>query len=110
MPSRLGAPNFCVGVVAGNRSINWINSLFIPGPDDGKVSVERTMLAGEADHIVIHATHPWMMRNREVIRQTIEFLRKERFDRSNLLQGWRTRHSTQSAPPRLGFDAPDFRA
>jgi triacylglycerol lipase len=82
LPNRLGAPKFCVGVVAGNRSINWINSLLIPGPDDGKVSVKRTMLARMADHIVVPATHPWMMRNREVIRQTIEFLREGAFDHS----------------------------
>jgi triacylglycerol lipase len=79
--NRLGTPEYCVGVIAGNRSINWINSWLIPGPDDGKVSVERTRMLGMADHIVIAATHPFMMRNREVIRQTIEFLREGRFQR-----------------------------
>jgi triacylglycerol lipase len=82
LPNRLGPPKFYVGVVAGDRSINWINSLLIPGLDDGKVSVERTKLAGMADHIVVHATHPLMMRKREVICQTIEFLRKGNFDHS----------------------------
>ena len=81
LPNRLGSPEFCVGVVAGNRSINWINSLLIPGSDDGKVSVERTMLVGMADHVVVPATHPFLMRKREVIRQTIEFLREGAFDR-----------------------------
>lgn len=81
VPNRLGAPDYCVGIIAGNRSINWINSLFIPGPDDGKVSVERTKLRAMADHIVIPTTHPFMMRNPEVIRQTVEFLRCAKFDR-----------------------------
>ena len=81
-PNRLGPANFCVGVIAGDRLINWINSLLIPGSDDGKVSVGRTKLAGMTDHIVIHATHPFLMRNRTVIKPTIHFLRTGRFERT----------------------------
>jgi len=79
-PNRLGPANFSVGVIAGDRSINWINSLLIPGRDDGKVSVDRTKLAGMSDHIVIHATHPFIMRNRGAIRQTLQFLHAGNFD------------------------------
>lgn len=79
LPCRLGPVRFCLGVIAGNRSINWINSLIIPGPDDGKVSVERTKVAGMSDHLVVAATHPLMMRNRVVIARTIEFLQHGRF-------------------------------
>jgi triacylglycerol lipase len=81
-PNRLGPVNYPVGIIAGDRSINWINSLLIPGRDDGKVSVERTKLAGMTDHIVIHTAHPFIMRNREAIRQTIQFLRTGGFDRA----------------------------
>lgn len=80
-PNRLGAANFCVGIIAGDRSINWINSMMIPGSDDGKVSIERTKLEGMTDHIAIHATHPFLMRNKTSIRQTIHFLRHGKFDR-----------------------------
>ena len=80
-PNKLGPANFCAGVIAGDRSINWINSLLIPGSNDGKVSVERTRLAGMADHLVIHATHPFLMRNRTAIKQTIYFLRTGGFER-----------------------------
>jgi hypothetical protein len=81
-PNLLGPANFPVGVIAGDRSINWINSLLIPGRNDGKVSVERTKLGGMSDRIVIHATHPFIMRNREAIRQTIQFLRTGGFERT----------------------------
>jgi triacylglycerol lipase len=80
-PHQLGPASFSVGVIAGDRSINWINSVLIPGRDDGKVSVKRTKLEGMADHIVIHATHPFLMRNRTAIQQTIYFLRTSRFER-----------------------------
>jgi len=83
LPNRLGPAVFEVGVIAGDRSINWINSLLIPGADDGKVSVDRTRLDGMKDHIVIHATHPFLMRNRDAIRQTLAFLRDGRFIRLN---------------------------
>jgi len=80
-PNQLGPVNYPVGIIAGDRSINWINSLLlIPGRDDGKVSIERTKLAGMSDHIVIHTAHPFIMKNREAIRQTIQFLRTGAFD------------------------------
>jgi hypothetical protein len=33
-----------------------------------------------SDHIVIHTAHPFIMKNREAIRQTIQFLRTGAFD------------------------------
>jgi triacylglycerol lipase len=79
-PSKLGRANFCLGIIAGDRSIDPINSLFLPGPNDGKVTVERTKLDGMADHIVIHSSHTFLMVKRTAIQQTLNFLRTGRFE------------------------------
>jgi triacylglycerol lipase len=78
-PNRLGAVDFELGVIAGDRSINWINSLMIRGKDDGKVSVERTKVGGMKEHITIHGTHPFLMKNREAIDYTLRFLKEGTF-------------------------------
>lgn len=81
LPTQLGPVDFPLGVIAGDRSINWINSTMLPGEDDGKVTVEGTKVEGMTDHLVIHVTHPYIMKNPDVIAQTRAFLGKGRFDR-----------------------------
>lgn len=80
-PNCLGKANFEVGIIAGDRSINWINSSMIDGENDGKVSVESTKLDGMKDFMVIHTTHPMMMKNIKVIKQTLHFLKHGQFYR-----------------------------
>ena len=79
-PFRLGAATFPAGIIAGNRSLIWLTSLMIPGPDDGTVSVERTKLAGMSDHLVLPVTHNFIMLDRTTRKQTVCFLREGRFD------------------------------
>lgn len=79
VPKTLGAAEFELGIVAGSRSINWWLSTMLPGPNDGKVTVENTKLAGMADHLVLPVTHPLMMRNAEVMQQTLCFLQQGQF-------------------------------
>ena len=74
LPGRLGPVDFPVGVIAGTESINLMLSQFLPNPDDGKVSVERTKVEGMKDFVAISATHPLIMRNEEAIRHTLSFL------------------------------------
>lgn len=81
LPRRLGKIAFDSGVIAGDRSINPINSLIIPGTDDGKVSVTNTTVEGMSDFLVVHVSHPFIMKNREVITQTIHFLKNGKFYR-----------------------------
>lgn len=78
-PRMLGPVTFELGVIAGDRSINWINSLMIPGSDDGKVSVQRTRVAGMQDHLVVHVSHPFLMKRRQVIEATLRFLQTGAF-------------------------------
>lgn len=71
----LGPATFDLCVITGDYSINWINSMMIPGDDDGKVSIESAKLEGMDAYKVIHATHPYIMKNDEAIDLTIQFLK-----------------------------------
>ena len=83
VPNQLGGVKFALGVIAGNRSVNWINSLVIAGPDDGKVSVERTKVQGMTDHVVLPTTHLFIMKNRVAVQQTTRFLQTGTFNHAN---------------------------
>lgn len=79
IPLQLGAVNFELGIIAGTKSVNLILSQYLPNPDDGKVSVERTKVAGMKDFITVHHSHPFIMQSAAVIEQAISFIRKGRF-------------------------------
>lgn len=51
----------------------------IAGRDDSTVRIEETHVAGETAHIVVKANHTFIMRQPEVQRLTVEFLRTGRF-------------------------------
>ncbi len=76
---QLGPADFEVGIITGNRSMNLINSWLIPGPDDGKVAVDRARLEGADAFLVVEATHTFIMNHRGVADQCIYFIREGRF-------------------------------
>lgn len=75
----LPAIDYPVGIIAGNRSVDPLASVFLPRPHDGRASVENTKLDGMADHIVIPVTHPFLPGNAIAIAQALAFLRDGRF-------------------------------
>ena len=80
LPKTLGPVSFELGVIAGTRSLNPLLSQLLPNPDDGKVSVSATKVAGMTDFIALPVSHPLMMNNNEVLRQILAFLAKGRFN------------------------------
>jgi len=68
-----------LGVIAGDRSWNPLFSAWLAGPNDGKVSVASTHLAGEAAHVVLHASHTWLGWRRATLDQVRAFLRTGTF-------------------------------
>jgi triacylglycerol lipase len=80
LPKKLAPPNFELGIIAGDRSLNPLFSAWIPGPDDGKVSVRSTQTPGMQDFLVVHRTHTWMAWSREVNLTVSQFLRNGSFE------------------------------
>jgi pimeloyl-ACP methyl ester carboxylesterase len=81
IPMQLGPVDFELGVIAGDRSLNPLFSWWIPGPDDGKVSVRSAMIPG-ADFLLVHHSHTWMAWSARVNVAITQFLRAGSFSKS----------------------------
>ena len=75
----LGSVDFDLGIVAGTRSINLFLSTLLPNPDDGKVSAARAQIEGMCDFIMIKTSHPFIMKNDQVIKQVLNYLKEGAF-------------------------------
>jgi triacylglycerol lipase len=80
IPLRLGKADFELGVIAGDRTIDPITSVFLENPDDGRVTVEDTKLEGMQDFRTVGVSHAFIMKNKEVIDLVTEFLEYGSFD------------------------------
>ncbi len=84
LPNQLGPAAYEVGIIAGDRSLNPCFSAWIPGPDDGKVSVRSTPLQGMQDFLLVHHSHTWMMWRNDVTAAVTRFLSSGRFSAARL--------------------------
>lgn len=69
-----------LGIIAGDVSLNPLFSAWLGGPDDGKVTVASTHLAGETAHRVLPHSHTWLQWRADTHRAVSTFLRTGRFD------------------------------
>ncbi len=74
--------DYDLGIIAGTSILShpYFSHLFTSA-HDGLVSVESTKLNGMKDHIVIDATHTFIMNNRKARKQTLNFLKNGQFQR-----------------------------
>ncbi|MCF6246016.1 MAG: alpha/beta fold hydrolase [Desulfobacula sp.] len=79
IPSQLGPVDFELGVIAGNVSLNPILSFWIPGEDDGKLSINTTKVSGMKDFLLVPFNHTYIMEKPEVISEVVHFLGRGRF-------------------------------
>ena len=77
----LSYPDYDLGIIAGNRTIAPISSLIIGEASDGRVAVESTKLDGAKDHIVVQSSHLFLPIKKEVIDQTIFYIKHRKFKR-----------------------------
>ncbi len=68
------------GVIAGKWTVDPVSSVFIlPGPNDGKVTVENTKLPVPHEHVVLPVSHMFMPQARKVIKASLRFVHKGHF-------------------------------
>jgi pimeloyl-ACP methyl ester carboxylesterase len=86
VPRRLPKPDYSIGIIAGDTSINPVFNSILAEPNDGKVTVRSTKLDDADDHIVVHATHTFMMFNPIVVVEILNFLANGAFNRTLTLR------------------------
>ena len=83
LPKTLGPVEFPLGVIAGTRTINPLLSQYLPNPDDGKVSVASTRVAGMSDFVTVRASHPMIIRNKKALNHAVTFIKMGHFARKS---------------------------
>jgi pimeloyl-ACP methyl ester carboxylesterase len=82
-PNQLGAVDFELGVITGDRSFLPITKRIFGGPGDGKVSVERARVEGMRDFLVVRRSHTFIMQAPDAITAVFDFLESGSFASSS---------------------------
>lgn len=83
VPNKLKPINYEVGIITGRRTLEPWLSQFIPGEDDGKVSVKRARLYEMTDFLVVDHAHTFIMNSSLVKEQVTHFLQHGYFAQSS---------------------------
>ncbi|MGI9508841.1 MAG: esterase/lipase family protein [Geminicoccaceae bacterium] len=71
-----------LGIIAGNKEWPYVVAAIVtPGESDGRVTVEKTKLAGMKDHVVVNGTHTFIMHRQDVHQYIVQFLKRGDFGR-----------------------------
>ena len=81
--ARLGPVSYPVGIITGTEHafFDAQRAKLIPGPNDGKVSVERAKVAGMTDFLALPASHTFIMNDDGAVSQALHFLQHGYFRR-----------------------------
>lgn len=74
-----GEIDYELGVIVSKNSRNILFRKFFSGDNDGLVAVNSALLDGAKDSYIIDATHELMPFNKEIMRQTLFFIRDGHF-------------------------------
>ncbi|MEI6730726.1 MAG: alpha/beta fold hydrolase [Pseudomonadota bacterium] len=66
--------DFEVGIVAGNRPLDFISSRIIKAESDGKVSLKSATLEGAKDRVIIPCSHTFFPQNKKMWLQVVHFI------------------------------------
>jgi pimeloyl-ACP methyl ester carboxylesterase len=84
IPGTLGPAPFSVGVIAGTLSLNPVFFRWLPGRNDGRVSLEATRLDNMKDFTTFHCNHTFLLWKPTVWDEIVQFLQHGRFKNSML--------------------------
>ena len=81
-----GIPEIEFGIIAGGTGGKYGYTWYLPGDDDGTISVEQTHLQGAKDFILVNAIHATIMIQDETLQQTLSFIQNGHFEHQQLSQ------------------------
>lgn len=79
-----GIPPMEFGIIAGGTGGKYGFNWYLPGDDDGTLSVEQTKLQGASDFILLPYIHATIMIQDRTLQQTLNFIQEGHFEHQQL--------------------------